>query len=181
MAAIYAQIPAVVAVKEGVQDSTATTPALHAMAPELVIWECDTMVYEVGWLQDGIVGPAQLGTSGYLFETPDDKRYSTYWQLIWDGKLSEARAFQKEHGSGPVTRWVTAYPGRPGYFTHWGEAFKLAASELGLPTGEYPYSRPPQALLPEQAKAEIKAAAAASGLAGGASGSKAVSGALQPA
>ena len=71
MAEIYHRIPAVVAVKEGVQDSTSGTPALHALAPELVIWECDVIVYRAGWLQDGIVGPAQLGTAGYLCDTPD--------------------------------------------------------------------------------------------------------------
>jgi 4-hydroxy-tetrahydrodipicolinate synthase len=169
-----------VAVKEGVMDSTHTTVMLHALAPELVIWECDTMVYEAGWLEDGFVGPAQLGTSAYLFETPDDKRYTAYWQLIWDGKLSEARSLKKQHTPNG-TGWGTTYPGRPDYFTHWGEAFKLTAAAIGLPIGDYPYSRPPQAILPEQARAEIHAAAVASGLAGGARGSKALSGALQPA
>ncbi len=88
--------------------------ALHAMAPELVIWECDTIVYEAGWLKDGIVGPAQLGTSGYLFETPDDKRYTQYWQLIWDGKIDEARAAQEAAGrrsrSAPGPRATRAAP-----------------------------------------------------------------------
>jgi 4-hydroxy-tetrahydrodipicolinate synthase len=41
MAAIHHQVPAVVAVKEGVMDSTSRTTALHALAPDLVIWECD--------------------------------------------------------------------------------------------------------------------------------------------
>ena len=53
---------------------------------------------------------------------------------------------------------VDRYPGRPGYFTHWGEAFRYAASVLGLPTGDYPHCRPPQGILPEQAKAQIRAA-----------------------
>ena len=39
--------------------------------------------------------------------------------------------------------WFTRYPGRPDYFTHWGSAFKYAASLLGLPIGKYPHSRPP--------------------------------------
>ena len=56
MAAIHREIPAVVAVKEGVQDSIMPTLELHALAPDLQIWECDFMVYEAGWLQDGIVG-----------------------------------------------------------------------------------------------------------------------------
>ena len=82
--------------KEGVQDSIMPMLELHALVPELLIWECDFMVYEAGWLQDGIVAPAQLGTAGYLFESPDDKWYSEYWQLIWDGALDEARAFWKD-------------------------------------------------------------------------------------
>ena len=39
---------------------------LHELAPDLVIWECDLTVYRAGWLREGIVCPAQLGTVGYL-------------------------------------------------------------------------------------------------------------------
>jgi 4-hydroxy-tetrahydrodipicolinate synthase len=168
MAAIHREIPAVVAVKEGVQDSIMPTLELHALAPELVIWECDTMVYEAGWYQDGIVGPAQLGTSGYLFEAPDDKWYSRYWQLIVDGALDEARALWRERIAQFAERggWATQYPGRPDYFTHWGEAFKLGAEVVGLPIGDYPYSRPPQGRLPEEARAQIRKAYEHSELAG---------------
>ena len=38
--------------------------------------------------------------------------------------------------------WFTRYPGRPDYFTHWGSAFKYAASLLGLPIGDYPIQGP---------------------------------------
>jgi 4-hydroxy-tetrahydrodipicolinate synthase len=170
MAEIYHRVPAVVAVKEGVQDSVMPTLELHALAPDLVIWECDTFVYETGWFDDGIVGPAQLGTAGYLYETPDDKWYTQYWQLIWDGKPQEARRFHKEHvgrtGMGQFGGWLTEYPDRPGYFTHWGEAFKMAADAIGLPVGDFPYSRPPQALLPQSARDEIRRAFENSGMAG---------------
>ena len=64
------QIPAVVAVKEGVQDSTARTRRCTRWRPELVIWECDLIVYRAGWLQEGIVGPASSAPAGYLYETP---------------------------------------------------------------------------------------------------------------
>jgi len=30
----------------------------------------DTAVYRAGWLRDGVVCAAQLGTAGYLFDTP---------------------------------------------------------------------------------------------------------------
>lgn len=51
---------------------------------------------------------------------------------------------------------VDCHPGRADYFTHWGGAFKYAASLLGLPIGAYPHSRPPQAELPAEAKAQIE-------------------------
>ena len=160
MAEIHRRIPAVVAVKEGVQDSISRSVALHALAPELVIWECDLIVYRAGWLQEGIVGPAELGTSGYLFETPDNLWYTHYWQLIWDGQLTEAGGYARQSGldayQGSLGKWFVEYPGRPEYFTHWGEAFKYAASVIGLPVGDYPYSRPPQGLLPEAAKTQLR-------------------------
>ena len=181
MAEIYHRVPAVVAVKEGVQDSIMPTLETHALAPGLVIWECDFLVYEAGWLQDGVVGPAQLGTSGYLFETPDNKWYSRYWELIWDGKLDDARAHWREHfpraGMSQNGTWNTKYPGRPEYFTHWGEAFKLAAATIGLPVGDYPFSRPPQALLPEEARVQIRTAFENSGMAGSFRGNKVPAGA----
>ena len=58
------------------------------------------------------------------------------------------------------------YPQRPDYFTHWGEAFKRAAEAVGLPIGEYPHSRPPQALLPEHAITQIRGAYERAGMAG---------------
>jgi len=170
MAAIHREIPAVVAVKEGVQDSVSRTTALHALAPELVIWECDLIVYSAGWLQQGIVGPAQLGTSGYLFETPDNLAYSRYWNLIWDGQLAEAAAFWRESGlearSAGMGSWLVQYPGRPDYFTHWAEAFKFAASVIGLPVGAYPQARPPQGFLPVKAKDQIRRTLEEAGMAG---------------
>ena len=170
MAAIHHQIPAVVAVKEGVMDSTVNSSVLHALAPELVIWECDLIVYRAGWLQEGIVGPAQLGTSAYLFETPDNLAYRQYWELIWGGRIADAIAFADESGldrrSAAVGSWMTCYPGRPEYFTHWGETFKYAASVIGLPIGDYPYSRPPQGLLPQEAKTQIRTALENAGMAG---------------
>ena len=46
--------------------------------------------------------------------------------------------------------WFTRYPGRPDYFTHWGGAFKYAASVVGLPIGSYPESRPPKRNYPSR-------------------------------
>jgi 4-hydroxy-tetrahydrodipicolinate synthase len=169
MAEIHHRIPAVVAVKEGVQDSTSRSAALHALAPELVIWECDLIVYRAGWLQEGIVGPAQLGTAGYLWETPDNRVYTAYWDLIWEGKLAEAGAFSRESGldrlQAELGSWFVRYSGRPEYFTHWGEGFKYAASVIGMPMGDYPHSRPPQGILPEEAKAQIRKAYENAGIA----------------
>ena len=91
--------------------------------------------------------------------------------MIWDGALDEAHARSGRRtpcapASASVGGWTTLYPGRPEYFTHWGEAYKLAASVIGLPIGDYPYSRPPQARLPEEARVQIRTAYEAAGMAG---------------
>ena len=115
------EIPAVVAVKEGVQDSVSRTPALHALAPQLVIWECDLIVYSVGWLQQGIIGPAQLGTAGYLFEVPDNLAYSHYWNLIWSGAAHRGGGVLERSGSrGPQCRhgFVAGAVSRPPRLLH---------------------------------------------------------------
>ena len=166
-ARIYDEIPAVCATKEGAF-LPANSRRLHELAPDLVIWECDLTVYRAGWLRAGIVGPAQLGTTGYLHETPARRILSEYWDLVWNDKLVEAMDYARESGLDQLAldmgSWFTCYPGRPDYFTHWGGAFKYAAAVLGLPTGSYPHSRPPQAELPDEAKAQIRNAYHRSGL-----------------
>jgi 4-hydroxy-tetrahydrodipicolinate synthase len=155
------EIPAVCATKEGAF-RPGNSRVLHDLAPELVIWECDTTVYRAGWLRAGVVGPAQLGTTGYLYETPQRRILTEYWDLIWNDKLVEAMDYAVESGLDQfgvdVASWFTCYPGRSDYFTHWGGAFKYAASVLGLPVGDYPHSRPPQAKLPDEARAQIQTA-----------------------
>jgi 4-hydroxy-tetrahydrodipicolinate synthase len=159
-AAIANAIPAVCATKEGTMEHW-RSGALHALAPEVVIWECDFLVYRAGWLQEGIVGPAQLGTAGYLHEIPERKILTEYWNLLWEGRIPEAIAYSRESQLDTiiygVARWYCTHPGRPDYFTHWGEAYRCSAATLGLPMGDYPHSRPPQAILPDEAKAEIRA------------------------
>jgi len=156
---IAAEIPAVCATKEGAF-RPANSRLLHTLAPELVIWECDTTVYQAGWLRAGIVGPAQLGTTGYLWETPARPVLSHYWDLIWNDKLVEAMDYARESGldqfSAEISPWLTRYPGRPDYFTHWCGAFKFAASLLGLPVGNFPESRAPQAELPDEARRQMR-------------------------
>src|SRR6476659_8931372 len=46
-------VPAVCAPKEHNMEHS-RRGALHARAPEVVIWECDFLVYRAGWLQEGI-------------------------------------------------------------------------------------------------------------------------------
>jgi 4-hydroxy-tetrahydrodipicolinate synthase len=168
VAQIAREIPAVCAIKEGLMEPW-RSKAAHALAPGLVIWECNTIAYQAGWLQQGIVGPAQLGTSGYLFDTPEKPMLTEYWTLIWEGRLAEAMAHAQESGLERIIEelggWFTRYPGRPDYFTHWGEAFRYAASVLGLPMGDYPHSRPPQGILPEVAKEQIRGTLERAGLA----------------
>ncbi len=168
VARIYDEVPAVCAIKEGLLQHWRSR-TIHALAPGLVVWECDTIVYRAGWLQEGVVGPAQLGTAGYLMETPEKRHLTEYWIRIWDGRIAEAIEYAKTFGldelSEAVSDWYTRYPGRPDYFTHWGEAFRYAAAVIGLPMGDYPHSRPPQAILPDVAKGEIRAAFERAGLA----------------
>ncbi len=76
----------------------ANSRRLHELAPDLLIWECDLTVYRAGWLRDGIVCAAQLGTAGYLFETPARRLVTEYWNLIWDGKLIEAMDYAHATG-----------------------------------------------------------------------------------
>ncbi len=160
-ARIYHEIPAVCATKEGAFRPMASRQ-LHELAPGLTIWECDKTVYRAGWLRDGIVCPAQLGTVGYLFETPQRPILSEYWELITTGRLVAAMDHARDSGMDQfdldMGSWFTCYPGRADYFTHWGGAFKFAASVLGLPIGSHPDSRPPQAPLPDAAKTQICAA-----------------------
>ena len=160
-ARIAAEIPAVCVTKEGAF-RPANSRRLHELAPELLVWECDTTVYRAGWLRDGVVCAAQLGTAGYLFETPGRRLFTEYWNLVWDGRLIEAMDYAKQTGMDQFEldrgTWYTCYPGRPEYFTHWGGAFKYAASVLGLPVGDHPDSRPPQAVLPDAAKRQIRSA-----------------------
>jgi len=169
-ARIYDEIPAVCATKEGAFRPAASR-VLHQLAPDLTIWECDRTVYRAGWLRDGIVCAAQLGTAGYLYETPDRPIFSEYWDLIVGGKLIEAMDYGRESGLDQfdidVAPWFTCYPGRADYFTHWGGAFKFAASVLGLPVGDNPHSRPPQAELPVLAQNQIRTAYQNLGLVGG--------------
>lgn len=160
-ARIAEEIPAVCATKEGAF-RPANSRRLHELAPELLIWECDTTVYRAGWLRDGVVCAAQLGTAGYLFETPRRRIFTEYWNLVWRGELIEAMDHARSTGMDRFEldrgNWYTCYPGRPEYFTHWGGAFKYAASVLGLPVGSYPESRAPQAILPDAAKTRIRRA-----------------------
>lgn len=82
---------------------------------------------------------------------------------MWADKLIEAMDYAERSGLDQfgidMGNWFTCYPGRPpDYFTHWGSAFKYAASLLGLPIGDYPHSRPPQTELPESGKTQIEKA-----------------------
>lgn len=160
-ARIAEAIPAVCATKEGAFRPAASR-RLHELAPYLAVWECDTTVYRAGWLREGVVCPAQLGTAGYLYETPQRRIFTEYWDLVYADRLIEAMDFGRESGLDQfgldMGSWFTCYPGRADYFTHWAGAFKHAASVLGLPVGEYPHSRPPQALLPDAAKTQIETA-----------------------
>ena len=167
-ARIYEEVPAVCAIKDPADKPAHHGAILARMAPGLVMWETDNVAYNAGFLQQGLNGPCQLGCVAYLTETPSDRRYTNWWNLVVEGKLTEASEYYyaagvetpNSHGLG----YTSALPDRPGYFTHWGGAFKYGASLLGLPIGDYPHSRPPQAKLSEAQRHQIKDAYIRGGL-----------------
>ena len=59
-ARIVEEIPAVCATKEG-SFRPHQSRLLHELAPDLVIWECDTTVYRAGWLKIGHRRPRAAG------------------------------------------------------------------------------------------------------------------------
>ena len=95
--------------------------------------------------------------------------YTTYWELIWDGKITEAAAYGKESGldacQAIARTWFADIPVGPST-SPIGAAFKYAASVLGMPIGDYPYSRPPQGILPEAAKPQLQTANDNAGMVG---------------
>ncbi len=165
--AIYERIPAICAIKEG-SFETWRSAAVAAGAPGMQVWECNPQALTAGWASRGIVCKALLGTSGYVMDFPGRMMASEYHALVWQGRIDDALAYARESGMDQLVAdlgdVLTAYPGRPGYFTHWGEAIKRMAAAVGLPAGDYPHSRPPQAFLPEAAKQQIHGAYRRAGL-----------------
>jgi 4-hydroxy-tetrahydrodipicolinate synthase len=167
---IAEEIPAMCAIKDA-----STLPghgvAVSRMAPgALVVWDVSSPLaplYNSGYVQAGILAPCMLGANVYLTETPADKRFTNWFNLVLDAKLDEAREHYLSadiEGPGSHGLTYTQLPERPGYWTHWGSAFKYSAQLLGLPVGDYPYSRPPQLRLTQDQKARIKDAYVRSGL-----------------
>ena len=97
--------------------STGGSKAAHALAPgarDLGVRRASS--YKAGWLQQGIVGAAQLGTAGYLYETPE-KRDPHHVLEPGVGRPSSPKpsSYALETGldqiSEEVGGWFTALPG----------------------------------------------------------------------
>ena len=153
----------------------ATSPghgaAVSRLVPGLlVMWDLSSpaaALYNAGYVQAGLQGPCMLGCTAYLTETPSDKRYTNWFNLVLEGKLEEAiHYYFSANVDGPGAHGLsyTQVSQRPGYWTHWGTAFKYCAQLVGLPVGDYPYSRPGQLRLTDEQKARIKDAYVQSGL-----------------
>ena len=169
IARVADEVPAMCAIKDA-----ATIPghgmALAKLAPgKLVVWDVSgaTASYLAGYVQLGFQSPCVLGGMAYLTETPSDKRYTTWFNLVLEGKLEEAREYYFSadvDGPGAHGLTYTQLPQRTDYLTHFGSAFKYCAQLVGLPVGDYPHSRPPQLKLTDEQKTRIKAAYLNSGL-----------------
>lgn len=160
------EFPAVCAVKSGLFRPSHSA-ALHRIAPELVIWECEMLAYRGGFLRRGITAAGILGGTAYLYETPSNKLYSEQWELLVSDKLSEAIDHWYDSGLDDLTTSLHRAFGASNVdapYIHWGSAFKAAAYELGLPVGDYPRSRPPQPALPDAMRALVHEAYRQSGL-----------------
>ena len=151
------EFPAICAVKNGMFRPSHSA-SLHKLAPELVIWECDMLAYRGGFLQRGITAPGILGGSAYLYEIPGNALYSDQFALLMKNDLSAAVDHYYDSGLDDLVMGLHKSFGASNVdapYTHWGSAFKAAATELGLPVGTYPRSRPPQPALPDAQKAAI--------------------------
>jgi 4-hydroxy-tetrahydrodipicolinate synthase len=132
-----------------------------------VIWECDMLAYRGGFLRRGITTAGILGGSAYLYEMPDNRLYSAQWDLLVSDKLSEAIDHWYDSGLDDLVTSLHRAFGASNVeapYTHWGSAFKAAASVLGLPVGDYARSRPPQPPLPDAMVAAIREAYDVAGL-----------------
>jgi 4-hydroxy-tetrahydrodipicolinate synthase len=169
IARVADEVPAMCSIKDA-----ATVPghgiALAKMAPgKLVVWDVSgaTASYLAGYVQLGFQAPCVLGGMAYLTETPGDKRYTNWFNLVLEGKLEEAREYYfSANVDGPLAHGLTytQLPERPDYLTHFGSAFKYCAQPVGLSVGDYPHSRPPQLRLTDEQKTRIKDAYVNSGL-----------------
>jgi 4-hydroxy-tetrahydrodipicolinate synthase len=169
IARVADEVPAMCAIKDAATESGHGS-ALARLAPgKLVVWDVagGMASYLAGYVQRGLQAPAILGGMAYLTETPADKRYTHWFNLVLEEKLDDAREYYfSAHVDGPGSHGLTytRLSERPDYWTHWGSAFKYCAQVLGLPVGDYPYSRPPQLRLTDEQKARIKDAYINSGL-----------------
>jgi 4-hydroxy-tetrahydrodipicolinate synthase len=169
VARVAEEIPAMCAIKDVAFATPGHGAAVSRLVPgKLVMWDVGrdpSALYNAGYVQAGLQGPCVLGGVAYLTETPSDKRYSTWFDLVLEGKLEEAgRYYFAANVDGPGAQGYLQLPVRPDYWTHYGGAFKYSAQLLGLPVGDYPHSRPPQLKLTDEQKARIRQAYVSSGL-----------------
>ena len=169
VARIANEIPAVCAMKEGMMEAWRSKAAARARA------RARHLGVRRHRLQGGVVAagnrraPPSWVPPGTSTRRPRSGCSRGTGTSSWDGRLAEAIEYEQATGLGRISEelgpWFTGYPGRPGYFTHWGEAFRHAAFVIGLPIGDYPHSRPPQGILPQAGKDQIRKTLENAGLA----------------
>ena len=80
---------------------------------------------------------------------------------MWDGRLAEAIEYALETGLDRISeerrRMVHVLPGTARTTSRTGARRSGTRRPcIGLPMGDYPHSRPPQGILPEAAKEQIR-------------------------
>ena len=110
-ARIVEEIPAVCATKEG-SFRPHQSRMLHELAPDLVIWECDTTVYRAGWLQIGHRRPGPARYHRLPLRDAEEAR-PVRNTGTWSGTTSWSRQWITPRSRGSTSSSSTCGAGSP--------------------------------------------------------------------
>jgi 4-hydroxy-tetrahydrodipicolinate synthase len=96
VARVADRIPAMCAIKDAATIAGHGVAVTKLVPGKLVVWDVSgpsAVTYLAGFVQEGLQSPCVLGGNRYLSETPSDRRFTHFFNLVLDGKLEEARAY----------------------------------------------------------------------------------------